>query len=37
MNRFYHNFYILFAPLIRFLFPVRVIGAENVPEGAALL
>ena len=37
MNRFYHNFYIIFAPLIRFLFPVRVIGAENVPEGAAIL
>lgn len=37
MNRFFHNIYIIFAPLVRFLFPTRVIGAENVPQGPALL
>ena len=37
MNRFYHIIYIIVRPLIRFLFPFRVIGAENVPEGGALL
>ncbi len=37
MNRFFHNFYLFAAPLARFLFPMRVVGRENVPEGAAVL
>lgn len=37
MNRFFHNIYIIFAPLIHLLFPTRVIGAERVPQGPALL
>jgi len=37
MNRFYHLVYIIVRPLIKFLFPFRVVGADNVPEGGALL
>lgn len=37
MNRFYHWVFVLMAPLCRFLFPMRVVGVENVPEGAAVL
>ena len=37
MNRFFHNVYVFMGPIIRRLFPTRVIGLENVPEGAAVL
>lgn len=37
MNRFFHCFYIIMRPLIRFLMPFRVVGLENMPEGGALL
>lgn len=37
MNRFFHCVYIIVRPLIRLLMPFRVVGAENVPEGGALL
>lgn len=37
MNRFFHNAFLLLAPLVRLLFPLRVVGLENVPEGAAVL
>ena len=37
MNRFYHVIYIIVRPLIKFLFPFRVVGVDNVPEGGALL
>lgn len=37
MNRFYHFVYIIVKPLVRLLFPFRVVGVENVPEGGALL
>ena len=37
MNRFFHYAYFVLAPICRFLFPMRVVGTENVPEGAAVL
>jgi len=37
MNRFFHNAYIILKPLALFLFPMRIVGLENVPEGPALL
>ena len=37
MNRFFHWLYIIVRPLIRLLMPFRVVGAEKVPEGGALL
>ena len=37
MNRFFHILYIIIKPLIRVLFPFRVKGIENLPEGGALL
>lgn len=37
MNRFFHCVYIIVRPLIRLLMPFRTVGAENVPEGGALL
>lgn len=37
MNRFFHVVYIIVRPLIRFLFPFRVVDVQNVPEGGALL
>jgi len=37
MNRFYHTVYCIVRPLIRILFPFRVVGRENVPDGGALL
>lgn len=37
MNRFFHVVYIIVRPLIHLLFPFRVVGGGNVPEGGALL
>ena len=37
MTKFYLIIYTLLAPLIRLLFPRRVVGLENLPEGGALL
>lgn len=37
MNRFFHVIYILVRPLIRLLFPFRVVGADHIPEGGVLL
>ena len=37
MNRFFHVVYIIVRPLIKVLFPFRVVGVENIPEGGALL
>ncbi len=37
MNRFYHIVYAIVRPILRLLFPMRVVGLENVPEGGALL
>lgn len=37
MNLFFHVIYIIVRPLIKFLFPFRTVGAENIPEGGALL
>ena len=37
MNRFYRVVYTIIAPFIRFFFPRRVVGLENLPEGGALL
>ena len=37
MNRFYHVVYIIVRPLIRLLFPFRVMGLDNVPDGGVLL
>lgn len=37
MNRFYHNFYIVFRPILRILFPLRIVGADRVPAGAAVI
>lgn len=37
MNRFFHNVYAVLKPVIRLIFPYRAVGAERVPEGAALL
>lgn len=37
MNRFYHVVYAIVRPIIRLLFPMRAVGLENVPEGAAIL
>lgn len=37
MTDFYRIVYRLVAPIIRLLFPHRVVGLENLPEGGALL
>lgn len=37
MTNFYLIVYSIAAPIIRLLFPHRVIGLENLPEGGALL
>lgn len=37
MNRFYRIAYTIVRPFICLLFPHRVVGLENVPEGGALL
>lgn len=37
MTRFYRIIYSIVAPVLRLLFPHRVIGLENLPEGGALL
>ena len=37
MNRFYHIAYLVVKPILSLLFPHRVIGLENLPEGGALL
>ena len=37
MTGFYLFAYTIAAPLIRLLFPHRVVGLENLPEGGALL
>lgn len=37
MTSFYRLIYTLIAPFIRFFFPRRVVGLENMPEGAALI
>ncbi len=37
MNRFYQIIYCIVRPFICLLFPHRVLGLENLPEGGALL
>jgi len=37
MTKFYLFAYAIAAPIIRLLFPMRVVGLENLPEGGALL
>ena len=37
MNRFFHIAYLFVKPLICLLFPHKVVGLENLPEGGALL
>ena len=37
MTKFYLIIYSIAAPIIRLLFPRRVVGLENLPEGGALL
>lgn len=37
MNRFFHIAYLFVKPIIAILFPHRVVGLENLPEGGALL
>ena len=37
MNRFYMFAHALLAPFIRFFFPMRTVGLENLPEGGALI
>ena len=37
MTRFYRIVYMLIAPFIRFFFPRRIVGLENVPEGGAII
>lgn len=37
MNRFFHIAYLFVKPIICLLFPHKVVGLENVPEGGALL
>lgn len=32
MNRFYQVVYTVLGPLLRLLFPMRVVGLERVPE-----
>ena len=37
MTDFYRLVYTIIAPFIRFFFPRRVVGLENLPEGGAIL
>lgn len=37
MNRFFHIAYLFVKPIVAILFPHRVVGLENLPEGGALL
>ena len=37
MTKFYLIIYTIAAPIIRLLFPHKVVGLENLPEGGALL
>lgn len=37
MNRWFAVVYTILRPMIRLLFPTKVVGWENVPEGAALI
>ena len=37
MNRFFHIAYLFVKPLVCLLFPHKVVGLENLPEGGALL
>ena len=37
MNRFFHVAYLFVKPLVCLLFPHKVVGLENLPEGGALL
>lgn len=37
MNRFYQVVYTVLRPLLRLLFPMRVVGLERVPEGGCLI
>ena len=37
MNRFFHIVYLIIKPIVAILFPHRVVGLENLPEGGALL
>lgn len=37
MTDFYRLVYTILAPFIRFFFPRRVVGLENLPEGGAIL
>lgn len=37
MNRFFHVAYLFVKPLVFLLFPHKVVGLENLPEGGALL
>lgn len=36
-NRFYYWVRTIIGPLVRLLFPMRVVGRENIPDGGALL
>lgn len=37
MTKFYRIIYTIVAPFVHLLFPCRVVGMENLPEGGALL
>lgn len=37
MNRFFRIVYHILRPLLWLVFPIRVVGLENLPEGGALL
>ena len=37
MNRFFHIVYLIIKPIVAILFPHRVVGLANLPEGGALL
>lgn len=37
MNRFFHIAYLFVKPLVCLLFPHKVVGLENLPDGGALL
>lgn len=37
MNKWFLAAYTILRPIIRLLFPTRVVGLDNIPEGAALI
>lgn len=37
MNRFYHLLYAIIWPFFNLFHPVRTVGSENIPEGAAII